>query len=65
MQAPGLPGKTALQLLQNSYQIFIGFKKDKEKNEIQACWTIQAEKITGFCNPEEYMVQSIYKNKWR
>jgi len=49
------------------YQIFIGFKKDKEKNEIQAhAWTIAGGKIiTGFCNPEEYIVQSIYRNKWQ
>ena len=46
------------------YFIFIGFKKDIEKNEIQAhAWTIAAgEMITGFCNPEEYIVQSIYSN---
>ena len=49
------------------YRIFIGFKKDKEKNEIQAhAWTIAAgNMITGFCNPEEYIVQSIYRNKWQ
>lgn len=49
------------------YKIFIGFKKDKETNEIQAhAWTVADGKIiTGFCNPEEYTVQSIYKNKWQ
>lgn len=46
------------------YRIFIGFKKDKEKNEIQAhAWTVAGGRIiTGFCNPEEYTVQSIYSN---
>ncbi len=56
------------KLLCNYYQIpyfiFIGFKKDIEKNEIQAhAWTIAGGKmITGLCNPEEYIVQSIYSN---
>lgn len=46
--------------------IFIGFKKDPNKKEIEAhAWTVAGGKIiTGFCNPEEYVVQSIYKNKW-
>jgi len=45
--------------------IFIGFKK--ENNEIQAhAWTTVGSKIiTGFCNPDEYIVQSIYKNQWQ
>ncbi len=60
----------AMQLC-NYYKIpclvFIGFKKDEEKKEIQAhAWTIAGEKmITGFCNPDEYIVQSIYRNKWQ
>lgn len=59
------------KLLCNYYKIpclvFIGFKKDKDRNEIQAhAWTIAGGKmITGFCNPEEYIVQSIYRNKWQ
>lgn len=59
------------KLLCNFYKIpcliFIGFKKDKEKKEIQAhAWTMAGEKmVTGFCNPEEYVVQSIYRNKWQ
>ncbi|GAB3413722.1 lasso peptide biosynthesis B2 protein [Niabella aquatica] len=59
------------KLLCNFYRIpcliFIGFKKDNEKNEIQAhAWTIAGGKmITGFCDPEEYVVQSIYRNKWQ
>ena len=59
------------KLLCNYYKIpcliFIGFKKDKMKNEIQAhAWTIAGGKIiTGFCNPEEYVIHSIYKNKWQ
>ena len=59
------------KLLCNYYKIpcliFIGFKKDKMKNEIQAhAWTIAGGKIiTGNCNPEEYVIHSIYKNKWQ
>lgn len=47
-----------------SYRIFIGFKKDKLKNEIQAhAWTEAGSRIiTGFCNPEEYTIQNIYCN---
>ncbi len=59
------------KLLCNYYKIpcliFIGFKKGKDRNEIQAhAWTIAGRRmITGLCNPEEYMVQSIYRNKWQ
>lgn len=54
----------------NHYQlpciVFVGFKKDVEKKEIQAhAWAVAGTQIiAGFCNPEEYKVQSIYKNKW-
>jgi len=49
------------------YMIFVGFKKVTRTNEIEAhAWTIAGGKIiTGFCNPDEYIVQSIYKNKWQ
>jgi len=59
------------KLLCNFYKIpcviFIGFKKDLAKNEIEAhAWTVAGGRIiTGFCNPEEYIVQSVYKNKWQ
>ena len=47
--------------------IFIGFKKDTDQNKIQAhAWAVAAEEIiTGFCNPDDYIVQSIYRNKWQ
>ncbi|MGN7784851.1 lasso peptide biosynthesis B2 protein [Niabella sp. 22666] len=47
--------------------IFVGFKKEPNKNEIEAhAWTVAGGKIiTGFCNPNEYIVQSVYKNKWQ
>lgn len=59
------------KLLCNFYKIpcmiFVGFKKDSNTNEIEAhAWTVAGGKIiTGFCNPDEYIVQSIYKNKWQ
>lgn len=59
------------KLLCNFYKIpcliFVGFKKDPNKNEIEAhAWTVAGGKIiTGFCNPQEYIVQSVYKNKWQ
>jgi len=45
--------------------IFIGFKKDKEKKTIEAhAWTVAGGKIiTGFCNPDEYVAQTIYSNR--
>ena len=44
--------------------IFVGFKKDIDKNEIQAhAWTIAGDTIiTGFCDPTDYVVQAIYSN---
>lgn len=47
-------------------QAFVGFKKEMDKKEIQAhVWTIAGGKfVTGFCNPSEYIVQSIYNNQW-
>ncbi len=47
------------------YQVFIGFKKDEDKKEIQAhAWTVaEGRIITGFCNPGEYTIQSIYSNE--
>ncbi len=59
------------KMLCNYYKIpcliFIGFKKDTDQNKIQAhAWTVADEKIiTGFCDPKEYIVQSIYRNKWQ
>lgn len=58
------------KLLCNHYKIpcyiYIGFKKDELRNEIQAhAWTVAGGRIiTGFCNPAEYIIQSVYKNKW-
>ncbi len=44
------------------YQIFVGFRKNEESGKIEAhAWTIaKGIIITGFCNPEEYTVQTIY-----
>jgi Transglutaminase-like superfamily len=42
-------------------QIFVGFKKN-ESNKIDGhAWTMVGnEMITGFCNPDEYVVQAVY-----
>ncbi|MCH5715065.1 lasso peptide biosynthesis B2 protein [Niabella hibiscisoli] len=59
------------KLLCNFYKIpcliFIGFKKDPNKKEIEAhAWAVAGGKIiTGFCNPNEYIIQSVYQNKWQ
>ena len=49
------------------YMIFVGFKKDKETNKIQAhAWTVAGGKIiTGFCKPNEYTIQNVYQNEWQ
>jgi hypothetical protein len=59
--------KLLCNLYKIPYIIFIGFKKNDHTNEIEAhAWTIAGGKIiTGFCNPDEYTVQSAYKNKWQ
>ncbi|WP_162817952.1 lasso peptide biosynthesis B2 protein [Niabella yanshanensis] len=59
--------KLLCNLYKIPYMIFVGFKKDAHTNEIEAhAWTVAGGKIiTGFCNPDEYMVQSVYKNKWQ
>lgn len=46
--------------------IYIGLKKDIKKDEIQAhAWVMaDGQMIAGFCNPEEYIIQNVYKNKW-
>ncbi|MBO9620848.1 MAG: lasso peptide biosynthesis B2 protein [Niabella sp.] len=56
------------KLLCSYYKIpclsFIGFKKDNKKKEITGhAWTVAGGKmITGFCNPEEYIIQNVYSN---
>lgn len=44
------------------YHIYIGFKKNPETALIDGhAWTMVEDTfITGFCNPEEYVVQSSY-----
>ena len=43
------------------YQVFVGFKKS-ETNHIQGhAWTLaEGLMITGFCNPDEYVVQQVF-----
>ncbi len=43
------------------YQIFVGFKKSNEGKIEGHAWTIVGNQIiTGFCKPEEYVVQNIF-----
>lgn len=49
------------RLYQIPYQIFVGFKKSNEGKIEGHAWTVVNEEIiTGFCKPEEYVVQSIF-----
>lgn len=45
------------------YEIFIGFRKNEENREIEAhAWTYSGSlMITGFCQPEEYTVQQVFR----
>jgi Transglutaminase-like superfamily len=45
-----------------SYQIFVGFKKNDLSGQVEGhAWTLAGEEwITGFCNPQEYVVQGTY-----
>lgn len=43
------------------YQIFIGFRKDTNGQIEGHAWTtVNQEIITGFCRPEDFVVQYIY-----
>jgi hypothetical protein len=43
------------------YQVFIGFKKSNEGKIEGHAWTVVGNQIiTGFCKPEEYVIQAIY-----
>ncbi|MFD2520335.1 lasso peptide biosynthesis B2 protein [Emticicia soli] len=43
------------------YQIFIGFKKGGDGKIEGHAWTLVGNQIiTGFCKPEEYVIQAIY-----
>ncbi len=43
------------------YQIFVGFKKNDSGQIDGHAWTMVGEEmITGFCNPDEYVVQAVY-----
>ena len=43
------------------YQIFVGFKKNENGKIDGHAWTMAGGMmITGFCNPNEYVVQSVF-----
>lgn len=43
------------------YQIFIGFRKNKNGKIEGHAWTVvQDEIITGFCDPTQYIIQAVY-----
>lgn len=43
------------------YQIFVGFKKSNDGKIEGHAWTVVGNQIiTGFCKPEEYVIQAIY-----
>lgn len=43
------------------YQIFVGFKNGEDGKINGHAWTMaNGEMITGFCNPEEYIVQQVF-----
>ena len=43
------------------YQIYVGFQKNEVGKIAGHAWTVvQGEMITGFCNPDDYTVQTVY-----
>lgn len=55
--------KLLCNFLKIPYQIFVGFKKNGfEKIEGHAWTVVNQEIVTGFCNPNEYSIQMIYRN---
>lgn len=43
------------------YQLFIGFRQAEDRSIQGHAWTeVQGKQITGFCNPNEYVIQSVY-----
>ncbi|TDB61799.1 lasso peptide biosynthesis B2 protein [Arundinibacter roseus] len=43
------------------YRISVGFKKEADGSVYGHAWTeVGNQQITGFCNPEEYVVQTVY-----
>jgi len=53
--------KILCSLYKIPYQIFVGFKKsDGGKIEGHAWTVVGAQMITGFCNPDEYVIQNIF-----
>jgi hypothetical protein len=42
-------------------KVFIGFKKEEDNKISGHAWTVVNDTIiTGFCNPDEYFIQTIY-----
>ena len=53
--------KILFSLYDIPYQIFVGFKKNEDGKIDGHAWTMAGGlMITGFCNPDEYVVQSVF-----
>lgn len=54
--------KIILSFCKIPYKIFVGFRKDQNGIKIQGhAWTVVEDfTITGSCNPNEYVVQSVF-----
>lgn len=53
------------KILFNQYKIpfklYIGFRHGEDMHIQGHAWTeVQGKQITGFCNPEEYIIQAVY-----
>ncbi|WP_269003999.1 lasso peptide biosynthesis B2 protein [Aquirufa ecclesiirivi] len=43
------------------FKIYIGFKYGDDKSILGHAWTeVQGRQITGFCDPQDYVIQAIY-----
>ena len=46
------------------YYIYVGFQKNDEGTVVGHAWTVASElMITGFCDPNEYLITNIYSNR--
>lgn len=56
--------KILLNSFNIAYYIYVGFQKNAEGTVVGHAWTVASElMITGFCDPNEYLITNIYSNR--
>jgi hypothetical protein len=55
--------KILLSFYHLPYYIYVGFQKNAEGTVVGHAWTMASDlMITGFCDPNEYLITNIYTN---